>query len=164
MFALSLLFIYVCVFNTQTQENLSPRKQKKKKKGKLSLKSMLWFFKCFQAFSKASRLLLIYMDLPFLKPVMHGSLHGDCLVSADVWALRWWCVLLSGLLQLERETLTMYNLLEFPLLPSTMCSFLFSYKNHENCSMTFSQMLHTAWWYLMLIFRSLIYRAQPSLY
>lgn len=92
------------------------------------------------------------------------ALHGGCLVSADVWASRWLCVLLSGLPQLERESLAMYNLLEFPLIPSTVCSFLFSYKNNENCSITFFQMLHTAWWYLMLIFHSVICGAQPSLY
>lgn len=65
------------------------------------------------------------------------ALHGGCLVSADVWASRRLCVLLWGLPQLERESPTMYNLLKFPLMRFTICSFLFSYKNNENCSITF---------------------------
>lgn len=73
----------------------------------------------------------------FESPSHMEALHGRCLVSADVWALRWLCVLLSGLPQLERESLTMYNLLEFPLIRSTICSFLSSCKNNENCSITF---------------------------
>lgn len=73
----------------------------------------------------------------FESPSCTEALHGGCLVSADVWALRWLCVLLSGLPQLERESPTMYNLLECSLIPSTICSFLFSCKNNENRSITF---------------------------
>lgn len=65
------------------------------------------------------------------------ALHRGCLVSADVWALRWSCVLLPALPQLGRESLATYNLLEFPLIRSAICSFLFSCKNNENCSITF---------------------------
>ena len=139
----------------------SPKETKKKT---ISLKAIPWSFKCFQTFPKASRLLLTCGELPFWKPVLHGSSPMGAALFLLMFELRGDCVLLSGLPQLERQSPTMHNLLEFSLKPSAICSFLFSCKNNENCSITFFQMLHTAWWYLMLRFYSVICGAQPSLY
>lgn len=139
---------------------------KETKKRSISLKAIPWFFKCFQTFSKASRLLLTCGELPFWKHVLHGS---------SPWGLPCFCwclsfeVIVCFIIRFATAGKRVPGNVQSVRIPSypfyrLQFSLLFSYKNNENCSITFFQMLHTAWWYLMLIFHSVICGAQPSLY